>query len=183
MLLAHPFTSERQLGKDGLCSPTLVLQELHPAEGLPVVPARLHVKRLATEKSLLAVQAVMEPTAYLSTMLTYFLASNCVGDIEGDPTCADSAWSLWKGSYGNGFCCEVGMIGAYYNGESVAGKCVTSVPSGYTSAQLVGFKVVECHDTASNDHAGHSRNWFSIYSNYNTFFTNDYPLVPKVNDR
>ncbi|TFB02978.1 Glucan endo-1,3-alpha-glucosidase agn1 [Trichoderma ghanense] len=63
--------------------------------------------------------------------------SNCRGSVEGAPTCASPAWSLWTGSFGNGFCCEVGLTGAFVNGGSVAGICVTSVPSGYSTASLV----------------------------------------------
>ncbi|KAL7821817.1 glycoside hydrolase family 71 protein [Trichoderma gracile] len=63
--------------------------------------------------------------------------SNCRGSVEGAPTCASPAWSLWRGSYGNGFCCEVGLTGAFVNGGSVAGICVSSVPSGYSTASLV----------------------------------------------
>lgn len=64
-------------------------------------------------------------------------ASNCRGSVEGAPSCANAAWSLWTGSFGNGFCCEVGLTGAFVNGGSVAGICVTSVPSGYSTASLV----------------------------------------------
>ncbi|KAJ9150800.1 Glycoside hydrolase family 71 protein [Pleurostoma richardsiae] len=63
--------------------------------------------------------------------------SNCRGSVEGNPVCADSAWSLWKGSYGNGFCCEIGLLGAFVNGGSVAGTCVTSVPATMSTAVLV----------------------------------------------
>jgi hypothetical protein len=64
-------------------------------------------------------------------------ASNCRGSVEGAPSCADASWSLWTGSFGNGFCCQVGLTGAFINGGSVAGICVTSVPSGYSAASLV----------------------------------------------
>jgi hypothetical protein len=57
--------------------------------------------------------------------------------VEGNPTCADSSWSLWKGRYGNGFCCEVGLIGAYSASGSTAGSCAASVPADQTSAVLV----------------------------------------------
>ncbi|KAI5460864.1 glycoside hydrolase family 71 protein [Mariannaea sp. PMI_226] len=63
--------------------------------------------------------------------------SNCRGSVEGNPTCADPAWSLWKGQFGNGFCCQVGQVGAYRSGDATAGVCGSSVPSGYTAAQLV----------------------------------------------
>ncbi|KAL6876971.1 glycoside hydrolase family 71 protein [Trichoderma novae-zelandiae] len=62
--------------------------------------------------------------------------SNCRGSVEGAPSCASPAWSLWTGSFGNGFCCEVGLTGAFVNGGSVAGICVPSVPSGYSTASL-----------------------------------------------
>ncbi|KAL6837268.1 glycoside hydrolase family 71 protein [Trichoderma camerunense] len=63
--------------------------------------------------------------------------SNCRGSVEGAPSCASPAWSLWTGSFGNGFCCEVGLTGAFQNGGSVAGICGTTVPSGYSTASLV----------------------------------------------
>lgn len=65
------------------------------------------------------------------------IASNCRGSVEGSPSCADPAWSLWKGTYGNSFCCEVDLIGAFRNGDTTAGICVSSVPTGYLAAQLV----------------------------------------------
>lgn len=70
------------------------------------------------------------------------LASNCRGSVEGAPSCASAAWSLWTGSFGNGFCCEVGLTGAFVNGGSVAGICVTSVPSGYSMASLVRSRIL-----------------------------------------
>ncbi|KAL7796731.1 glycoside hydrolase family 71 protein [Trichoderma ceciliae] len=63
--------------------------------------------------------------------------SNCRGSVEGAPSCASAAWSLWTGSFGNGFCCEVGLTGAFINGASVAGICVTSIPSSYSTTSLV----------------------------------------------
>jgi hypothetical protein len=64
--------------------------------------------------------------------------SACRGSIEGDPVCADSSWSLWKGFQGNGFCCEVGLKGVYDSANSVAGTCVSgSPPAGYTTAVIV----------------------------------------------
>ncbi|KND88090.1 Glucan endo-1,3-alpha-glucosidase agn1 [Tolypocladium ophioglossoides CBS 100239] len=63
-------------------------------------------------------------------------SNNCRGSVEGSPTCADPAWSLWAGQYGNGFCCQVGLVGAYSSGQSTAGSCASSVPAGYTAAQL-----------------------------------------------
>jgi glucan endo-1,3-alpha-glucosidase len=83
--------------------------------------------------------------------------SACRGSIEGNPICADSSWSLWKGfqgserlfpncifdqetnkNYSNGFCCQVGLVGVYNSQSSVAGTCVASTAtSGYTTAVLV----------------------------------------------
>jgi glucan endo-1,3-alpha-glucosidase len=64
--------------------------------------------------------------------------SACRGSIEGDPVCADSSWSLWKGFQGNGFCCQVGLNGVYDSANSVAGTCVSGAPpAGYTTAVIV----------------------------------------------
>ena len=83
--------------------------------------------------------------------------SACRGSIEGNPVCADSSWSLWKGFQGlehssrnilsliktlkslrNGFCCQVGLVGVYKSQNTVAGTCVASTAtSGYTTAVLV----------------------------------------------
>lgn len=65
--------------------------------------------------------------------------SACRGSIEGKPVCADSSWSLWKGFQGNGFCCQVGLNGAYTFGNTIAGTCVSGAPpAGYTTAVIVG---------------------------------------------
>ena len=53
-------------------------------------------------------------------------ASDCRGDVEGSPKCADSSWDLYSGYMGNGFCCEGGMVGAYDTSKSVAGTCVAA---------------------------------------------------------
>ncbi|PON30855.1 hypothetical protein TGAM01_v200275 [Trichoderma gamsii] len=86
--------------------------------------------------------------------------SNCRGSVEGAPSCANAAWSLWTGSFGNGFCCEVGLTGAFVNGGSVAGICVTSVPSGYSTASLVtkgtGAPVTSTPPTSSTSSSAHS---------------------------
>lgn len=67
-----------------------------------------------------------------------FIDSACRGSIEGNPVCADSSWSLWKGFQGNGFCCQVGLNGVYNSGNTVAGTCVSGAPpSGYTTAIMV----------------------------------------------
>ena len=67
--------------------------------------------------------------------------SACRGSIEGNPICADSSWSLWKGFQGNGFCCQVGLVGVYNSANTVAGTCVASgATSGYTSAVLVSHE-------------------------------------------
>ncbi|KAI1157890.1 glycoside hydrolase family 71 protein [Nemania serpens] len=64
--------------------------------------------------------------------------SACRGAIEGRPVCADNAWSLWQGFQGNGFCCQVGLIGVYDSSKNVAGTCVASGAAGAaTSARLV----------------------------------------------
>lgn len=66
--------------------------------------------------------------------------SACRGSVEGNPACADSSWSLWKGFQGNGFCCQVGLNGVYNSGNTVAGTCVSGAPpAGYTTAVIVSF--------------------------------------------
>jgi hypothetical protein len=56
------------------------------------------------------------------------------------PVCADTSWSLWKGFQGNGFCCEVGLLGVYDSSGSVAGTCVAaSATSGYTAGVIVSI--------------------------------------------
>jgi glucan endo-1,3-alpha-glucosidase len=66
--------------------------------------------------------------------------SACRGSIEGNPVCADSSWSLWKGFQGNGFCCQVGLNGVYNSGNTVAGTCVSGAPpAGYTTAVIVSL--------------------------------------------
>ncbi|KAL7927008.1 glycosyl hydrolase family 71 domain-containing protein [Trichoderma austrokoningii] len=86
--------------------------------------------------------------------------SNCRGSVEGAPSCADTAWSLWTGSFGNGFCCEVGLTGAFVNGGSVAGICVTSVPSVPSTASLAskgtGTPVTSTPPTSSTSSSAQS---------------------------
>ncbi|KAL7939329.1 glycoside hydrolase family 71 protein [Trichoderma chlorosporum] len=86
--------------------------------------------------------------------------SNCRGSVEGAPSCASPAWSLWTGSFGNGFCCEVGLTGAFVNGGTVAGICATAVPSGYSTASLVskgtGSPATSASSTTSSTSASQS---------------------------
>ncbi|OKL58258.1 hypothetical protein UA08_06459 [Talaromyces atroroseus] len=63
--------------------------------------------------------------------------SVCVGAIEGSVNCADSSWSLWKGFQGNGFCCEVGLVGVYDSSGSVAGTCVASESVGSSTTAVL----------------------------------------------
>lgn len=90
--------------------------------------------------------------------------SACRGSIEGNPVCADSSWSLWKGFQGsenssynsssltkmlnslsNGFCCQVGLVGVYNSQNSVAGACVASTATaGYTTAVIVSYITFLC---------------------------------------
>jgi glucan endo-1,3-alpha-glucosidase len=70
-------------------------------------------------------------------MLIRYLADDCRGNVEGKPQCADSSWSLWGGLLGNGFCCLVGLTGAYDSAKLVAGACFDKVSPGLTSASLV----------------------------------------------
>ncbi|KAL1980826.1 hypothetical protein VTN96DRAFT_3521 [Rasamsonia emersonii] len=53
-------------------------------------------------------------------------ASDCRGEVENAPTCADSSWSLWQGLNGNDFCCETNLVGVYNADSQVAGSCVAS---------------------------------------------------------
>jgi len=65
-------------------------------------------------------------------------ASDCHSAIEGAPSCADPSWSLYYNDQGNGFCCEVGQVGAFDPSASTgAGFCTTSVNSSDTSARLI----------------------------------------------
>jgi hypothetical protein len=65
-----------------------------------------------------------------SSMHSHIIASDCRGDVENAPICADSSWNLWVGYDGNGFCCEAGLVGVYDITKSVAGTCVSSNNSG-----------------------------------------------------
>ena len=77
---------------------------------------------------------------FFLTHLNPMIDSACRGSIEGNPVCADSSWSLWKGFQGNGFCCQVGLNGVYNSGNTVAGTCVSGAPpAGYTTAVIVSF--------------------------------------------
>ena len=69
-----------------------------------------------------------------------WIDSVCVGAVEGGSKCADSSWSLWKGFQGNGFCCQVGLVGVYSSSGNVAGTCVASASVGSsTTAVLVSL--------------------------------------------
>lgn len=61
----------------------------------------------------------------------------CRDAIEGNPVCADSSWSLWKGFQVNGFCCLVGLTGYYISNDNTAGACASTAVPGATSATLV----------------------------------------------
>ena len=128
--------------KDGLLSPIVVPQALnHVDRQLVALPAHT-ARRQEMLKYMHAAQVVSVVFAAFSGNIesngsNSKPASNCRGSVEGSPSCADPAWSLWKGQYGNGFCCQVGLKGAFRYGDPTAGICGDSVPAGYNAAELV----------------------------------------------
>jgi len=98
------------------------------------------VLQMRTMRLMLAARLVSDSFDRLCLVMHVdaLIDSACRGSIEGNPVCADSSWSLWKGFQGNGFCCQVGLNGVYNSGSTVAGTCVSGAPpSGYTTAVIV----------------------------------------------
>jgi hypothetical protein len=128
---------------DGLSKQVLALREQVHAAMEHAAHPRYSVLQMQTTRSMLAAPLVSRtfppfPLTHLNPMID----SACRGSIEGNPVCADSSWSLWKGFQGNGFCCQVGLNGVYNSGNTVAGTCVSGAPpAGYTTAAIVSFSV------------------------------------------
>ena len=135
----HPLRDVR-FNLDGLFKQALAHQELLRVVMVHVAPPVYSVLQMRTTRLMLAAQPVSQNVHSLCFVrhVDALIDSACRGSIEGNPKCADSSWSLWKGFQGNGFCCQVGLNGVYNSGNTVAGTCVSGAPpAGYTTAVIV----------------------------------------------
>lgn len=121
--------------------PPVQVELLHVVEGVVALAASIvfQLKQIKLLLAALRVRLYCHCVLLILKHLITFIDSVCVGAIDGAPKCADSSWSLWKGFQGNGFCCQVGLVGIYQSSGNAAGTCVASDQVGTaTTAQLVG---------------------------------------------
>lgn len=128
--------------KAGRCSqPRAPVEPFHVVKGVVALAASTALQPKQTKLLLVALQVRIycRCILFIAKYLISFIDSACVGAIDGAPKCADSSWSLWQGFQGNGFCCQVGLVGVYQSSGNVAGTCVASGQAGTaTTARLVG---------------------------------------------